>query len=362
MKAVVIRRFGGPEVLEVAELPVPVPGQNEVRVRVATTAVARTKDVAARAGTPPFAPQIHGFPHVLGTEHAGVVDAVGAGADPALVGRRVAVSAVLSCQVCAACRRGRDEACPSLGLIGVHRAGSYAEYCVVPAGNLYPLPTDVSFAQATSLAANGAVARAQLDAGAVSEGTTVLIVGAAGALGSTAVALAAFRKARVIGVDQLAAKPDCLDGLPLDGAVDGAARDLGQQVLAISGTEGVDCIIDNLGLAALWESYPMILANMGRVVVSGAVSHDPIPLRVLPFYVRNQSLLGVRTGNRQQMSALWGDVAAGFRPTVGFVSTYDWQRVAEVHANVERGASHGQAVLAVTSEEFLSEGPSLLPG
>lgn len=347
MKALVIRAFGGPEVLGLEDLPDPAPGDGEVRVRVSAVVVARTKDVATRAGRPPFAAQVPGFPHVLGTEHAGVVDQVGPGVDPGLLGRRVAVSAVLSCGSCRACRARREEACASFGLIGVHRQGSYARYCTAPAGNVHPVPDDVSFAQAAALAANGPVARAQLEAGQVGAGSTVLVVGAAGALGSTVAALAAFRGADVIGVDRLAAKPGCLDGLPLAAALDGDSDDLAQQIRDAAGTWGVDCVVDNLGIAALWDAYRPALADMGRIIVSGAISHDPVPLRLLPFYLHSQSLIGVRTGNREQMAALWRDVTDGFRVPDAMVRQMPWEAAGDAHQAVEQGRSRGQAVLRI---------------
>ena len=346
MKAFVIHRFGDPDVLALEEVPQPVPGRGEVCVRVAAAVVARTKDVATRAGRPPFAAQIPRFPHVLGTEHAGVVEAVGPGADPALVGRRVAVSSVLSCGDCRACSAGREEACASFRLIGVHRQGSYAQYCVSPAANLHPIPDALSFVEAAALAANAPVARAQLDAGGVGAGSTVLVTGAAGALGSTVAALAAFRGARVIGVDRLAAKPGCLDGVPLEAALDGERGDLGEAIREAARNGGLDCVVDNLGIASLWNAYRPLLADMGRIVVSGAVSHDALPMHLLPFYLGSQSLIGVRTGNRTQMKKVWSDVADGFRMPPSKVHPVPWNAVAEAHRAVERGASAGQTVLA----------------
>jgi NADPH:quinone reductase-like Zn-dependent oxidoreductase len=347
VKALVIEEFGGPEVIRLAELTDPEPGAGEVRVKVSAVVVARTKDIATRAGRPPFADQVHSFPHVLGTEHAGEVDAVGPGADPALLGKRVAVSAVLACGSCRACRMHREEACFSFGLIGVHRPGSYAQLCVVPESNVSPLPDDVPFPQAAALAGNGPVARAQLDAGGVGPGSTVMVIGAAGALGATAAALAAHRGAQVIGVDRLALKPGCLDGLPLAAMVDGDADDLATAVREVTGEWGVDCVIDNLGIPAVWHKYRDCLADMGRIVVSGAISHDPLPVRLLPFYLRSQSLIGVRTGNRAQIAALWRDVAAGFRIPEAFVDSMPWETVGDAHRAVEAGISRGQAVLEV---------------
>ena len=349
MKAMVIQGFGGPDVLVPADLPRPEPGAGEVRIRVQAVAVARTKDVAARAGRPPFGPMITHFPHVLGTEHAGLVDAVGPDAGDLAPGTRVAVSAVLSCGQCRACVAGHEEACATFGLIGVHRPGSYAEFAVAPAGNLHRLPDDVDAMSAAAIAANGPVARAQLDAGQVGPNSTVLVIGAGGALGSMAATMAAWRGARVIGVDRLADRADRLDGLPLVAAVDGDAEELAQLIASAAGSWGLDCVIDNLGLSKVWEAYRPAVADMGRIVVSGAVTHDALPMRLLPFYLRSQSLIGVRTGNRAQMTAVWLDVRNGFRPPSGHVRRLPFADVSIAHTRIEAGTAHGQIVLEMPS-------------
>lgn len=343
-----MRGFGDADVLQLEEVPTPIPASGEVRVRVDAIAVARTKDVAARAGRPPFASQITAFPHILGTEHAGVVDSVGPGVDSSLVGERVAVSAVLSCATCRACRQGREEACATFGLIGVHRQGSYAEYVVVPATNLSVLPPDVDMVEAAALTANGPVARAQLDAGQVGRDSVVLVIGAGGSLGSMAVALAEYRGARVIGVDRLASRQQPLAGLPLAAELDGDSADLGEQLADLTAPWGIDCVIDNIGIPSVWEAYRAVVADMGRIVVSGAINHEPLPMRMLPFYLRSQSLIGVRTGNRAQMAGLWRDVTAGFRPASSHVHAVPWLDAAVAHRRVEDGTANGQFVLVVT--------------
>lgn len=346
MRAVVLPEFGKPAVLRFEDVPAPEPGPREVRIRVAAVALARTKDVAARAGLPPFAGRIRP-PHILGTEHSGVVDRVGPGADPALLGARVAVSAVLSCGACRACARGHEEACASFGLVGVDRPGSYAEHCTVPVRNVHRIPDGLAFHHAAALAANGPVARAQLDAGGVAAGSRVLVLGAGGALGSAAAALAAWRGAEVLGVERLSVQPDRLDGLPLAARLDGDDDQLAAAILAATDGDGVDCVIDNLGLAALWRRYRPALATLGRIVVSGAIGHEPIPVALLPFYLHSQSLIGVRTGNRQQMTALWEDAHQGFRLCERLVTPVPWTQVSSAHASVEAGSAAGQIVLDV---------------
>lgn len=338
--------FGSPDVLQMRhDHPAPQPGPGEVVVRVGAIAVARTKDVAMRAGHPPFAPRVS-LPHVPGTEHAGFVEAVGEGAE-ALLGARVAVSAVVVCGSCVPCERGRDEACSDFSLVGVDRAGCYAELVLVPASNVHRIPDDLSLAHAAALAANGPVARAQLDAGGVGPGTVVAVMGAAGALGSTAASLAHQRGATVIAVDQLDSKGKLLSELPIDAAFDGNAPGLADAIRAWTDGWGLDCVIDNLGLAPLWASYRPALASMGRIVVSGAIGREPIAMQLLPFYLHSQSLIGVRTGNRAQVQALWSDVRDGFRLPDAAVVARPWTDMHDVHELVESGRSVAQTVLEV---------------
>ena len=343
--------FGGPDVLQLRDdAEMPQPGLGEVRIQVHAIAVARTKDVAMRAGRPPFAPMVK-LPHTPGTEHAGIVDSLGPGIEDEvahqLLGARVAVSAVVSCGECIACQRGHEEACLAFALVGVHRVGCYAEYVVVPAANVHLVPDDITLVEAAALAANGPVARAQLDAGGVGQGTVVAVMGAAGSLGSTAACLAAYRGAMVCAVDRLDVKADLLAGFPVHASLDGADPDLARKLRALSDGWGVDCVIDNLGLAPLWANYRPALAPLGRIVVAGAIGREPISMQLVPFYLHSQSLIGVRTGNRAQMRGLWDDVRAGFRMPGTSVVARPWHEMHEVHAMVEDGQAVAQTVLEV---------------
>lgn len=346
MKAWVMDDFGAPEVLRLQDLPEPTPGVGEVVVRVKAIAVARTKDITMRAGLPPFAHRVV-LPHVPGTEHAGIVESVGPEVDPGLVGSRVAVSAVLTCGTCVACRRDRGEACESFALIGVDRQGCYAELVAVPAANIYAIPDDLSFAHAAALAANGPVARAQLEAGIVGPGSILAVMGAAGALGSTATCLGRYRGATVIAVDRLDDKGKQLAELPVDAMFDGMSPTLAQQLKDHTDGWGVDCVVDNLGIPSLWLGYRAAVAPMGRIIVSGAIGRDTIEMELLPFYLHSQALIGVRTGNVTQIRALWDEVRGGLRLAEAAVVTRPWTEMHDAHASVEDGRSVGQTVLVV---------------
>ena len=190
MHAVVFTRFGGPEVLEVTEVPVPAVGAGEVLVRVAAVSVGRLLDLTARAGTHPYARFV--LPHVLGAEHAGTVAAVGDGVREVKAGDQVAVFPVLTCGSCRACREGATEACPRLQIMGVHRPGAYAEYTVVPAANVHVLPAGLDPWTAAGLALAGPVAYNQLSQAGLRPEDWVLVQGGSSALGSLTAALAAL--------------------------------------------------------------------------------------------------------------------------------------------------------------------------
>ena len=346
MRAVVIRSFGTPDVLDLDDVDEPDVGPGEALIRVRAVIVARTKDVSARSGRHPFS-EVIDLPHILGAEHAGVVEDVGDGVDASWVGRRVAVSAVLHCGTCEHCARGHEEACERFELIGIHRPGAYAELTVVPVGNLWPLPDGIGFAEGAAVAGNGAVAHAQLEAGGAQRGSSVAVVGAAGALGSALVGLARHRGATVIAVDRLPEQQDALDALGVDAALDGERDDLTAALYAATDGRGVDCVIDNLGLAALWERYQPAVATLGRIVVSGSITPEPIPLRLAPLYLRSQAIIGVRTGNRRHMAAVWEEVRRGFRLPGGFVTEMPLGEVRTAHAAIETGGKRGQLVLTL---------------
>ncbi|GIJ65855.1 NADPH:quinone reductase [Virgisporangium ochraceum] len=166
MRAVRYTEFGGPEVLHVAEVPVPEAGPGQVRVRVGASAL-HPVDLMVRAGRFP-APLPTGLPYTPGWDVAGTVDAVGASVDGFAVGDAViGFSSWLQTTV-----------------------GAHAEYVVLDAASLTAAPTNVPATEAATLPTNGLAAAQALEFLALPEGSTVLVTGAAGQVGGFALALA----------------------------------------------------------------------------------------------------------------------------------------------------------------------------
>ncbi|WP_328455078.1 NADP-dependent oxidoreductase [Amycolatopsis sp. NBC_00438] len=247
MRAMVVRRFGGPEVLESAEVPVPAPGPGQVRIRVAAAAV-NPVDAATRSGllteagvVPPR--DVLG----LGWDVAGEVDAVGED-----VGFR-AGDAVIGL---------RDRLATPLG--------AYAEWIVLDASAVAPAPAGVSPAEAATLPLNALTAAQALDL--VDTTGTLLVTGAAGAVGGYAVALAHARKLRVVSVagssDEAQVRAFGADEFVRRGP------SLGDRVRAVV-PGGVDAVLDPalLGLDALDA------VRGGGEFVAFAAGAAPIPLR-----------------------------------------------------------------------------------
>jgi D-arabinose 1-dehydrogenase-like Zn-dependent alcohol dehydrogenase len=129
VKAVVFDQFGPAEVLQFRDVPDPIAGAGEVLVRVRACSVNRTVDIETREKGAGFGVAL---PHVSGADPCGEVVAVGSGVTSPHVGQRVAVSPMLTCGACPMCRRGTENACLNLKLVGVHRHGGYAELVRAP--------------------------------------------------------------------------------------------------------------------------------------------------------------------------------------------------------------------------------------
>jgi NADPH:quinone reductase-like Zn-dependent oxidoreductase len=347
MRATVFEAFGPPEVLVQREVATPAIGPDEVLVRVAVTSVGRHLDLNARAGTHPY----DGFklPHILGAEHAGTVVQVGSEVTSAGVGDRVAVFPVITCGRCQPCLTGRPEGCEPQQIIGIHRAGGYAEYAAVPAPNVRVMPPGLGIdpAAAAALALAGPVAMNQLTQAGMSAGDWVLVQGAASALGSLTAALAVHLGARVIGTSRSAAKRKVLEAMGVEATLDPAAEDFTDRVLSLTGGHGVSLAVDDLGEPKIFAATMASLATLGTVVSSGAFlsGQAGVGLDLRRLYLRSQRVIGVRTGTQASADALWREAASGFRPVID--RAFPLADACHAHSYLEEDSNVGRVVLYV---------------
>ncbi|MGW5051793.1 NADPH:quinone reductase [Actinokineospora sp. NPDC004072] len=239
MRAIQVSRFGGEDVLDLAELPVPEPAAGQVRVRLRAAGV-NPADTYIRTGqyaffTPPL-------PYTPGFDGAGVVDAVGPGVTSLAVGERVFVSAL-----------GRS-------------TGTYAEHVVADEPDVQPLPDSLSFAQGAAVGVPCATAwRALFQRAALQPGETVLIHGASGGVGIPATQLARDAGATVIGTAGTRAGADLVLAAGAHHVLDHTCSGYLDQLAALAPTVVIEMLAD-VNLAHDLE----IIGPRGRIVVVGS--------------------------------------------------------------------------------------------
>lgn len=319
MRAITVSRFGGPDVLEVAEVPDPAPGPGDLLVRTEAIGV-NFIDTYFRTGA--YAVEL---PYVAGAEGSGVVTQVGTEVRDVRVGDRVAWSSA---------------------------PGSYAELVVVPASAAVPVPDGVPAPQAASALLQGMTAHYLLHSVYPAQpGDTVLVHAGAGGVGLILTQLAAARGVRVITTVSSDAKAE------LSRAA-GAAEvlrygdDLVEQVRALTAGEGVSAVYDGVG-ASTFEASLASTRIRGTVALFGAASgpvppFDPQRLNALGSLFLTRPTLAHYTRDRAELLWRSGDVFAAIadgslRIRVG--AQYPLDRAADAHRDLQGRRTTGSVVL-----------------
>jgi propanol-preferring alcohol dehydrogenase len=265
MRAVLIEEPDGPLVL--GEVPTPEPGPGEVLLRVGGCAVDRF-DVAIRRGVRERATSL---PHILGHEIAGTVARIGPDVTGRTVGDRMASTLYLVCGECRWCLRGRETICENFGgHVGVNIPGGYAEYVVVPARNLVPIPDDLGFPEASILAnAIGTPYHAIVVRMGIRPGDRLIITGAGGGVGLHAIQIGSMAGADVMAVDLGRPKLDHALSLGASVAVDPTETDLAAAIEEWTGGVGADGVLELVGPATMPTTLNG-LAKGGKMVIVGS--------------------------------------------------------------------------------------------
>jgi len=335
VKAMVVREFGPPNVMRLEELPDPTPGPGEVVIRVHAVSVNRTLDTVVRAGK--FKRRVT-LPLVLGVDPAGVIVELGSGVSGRKVGDRVVTS-----------MRVQSEAAadgPQLG--SVHAWGGYAEYITARAEATTMVPDGVDLATAHVIARHAPTAFHLLrDRAKLEPGEWVLVMGAAGALGSAGVQVAKFLGARVIaaaGADQRAKL--CLD-LGADAGVNYRTQDLTAEAMRITQDKGVDVVFENIGDPELFPKAFAAIARNGRLVTTGGHGGGIVPLDVNQLYLKQITVIGA-TGHSHADIALSLQAAAEGRFKAIIACILPLSQAPLAHELVESRATLGKVVLDPT--------------
>lgn len=298
MKALVVPRFGGPEVLNFQEVPIPPVGQGQVLVRLKAAALNRA-DVNIREGW--FA-ESQPPPIILGVEGAGDIVEVGSEVDASRVGERVVLLPMITCGDCPACRAGRDSRCPSLVVIGEHIDGTYADYIAVPARNAIPAAATLGYEElAASVVAYMTAWHMLVVRGDLRSGETVLVSGAGSGVGTAAVQVAKVLGARVIATTSSADKAERLRKIGADDVVDyRETPDFHEVVLELTGGLGVDLAHDSVGGPTIQGSIHST-RHGGRVIGMGAHAGKNADFALWSLYRKEIDFRGAHTAHSSSL-------------------------------------------------------------
>jgi len=295
MRAIVIREHGGREQLRLEEVPAPAAGPGQAVVRVHACGLNHL-DIFVRRGMPGKHTPL---PFTSGGDIAGVVAAAGPGAG-AIAGERVLVDPALE-----------------HGAIGEDTPGGLAEYALVPAANLIRLPDDISFDEAAALpVAYGTAWRMLLTRGAVRAGERVLVLGAAGGVGTACVQIAKMTGCTVYAAASREDKLGRLRDLGADYLINYRDVEFDREVWRLTEKRGVDVVVDYTG-EETWPRSIRSLRKGGRLLTCGATTGYEARTDLRYVWVRELTILGSDGWTRADLEALLAAVRAGrIRPVI----------------------------------------------
>jgi NADPH:quinone reductase len=326
MKAVVMSGFGGPEVMEIAEVTKPEPGPNQVRVRVLATSVNRA-DIIQRQGHYPPPP---GASDILGLEVAGRIDALGSEVSGWNPGDRV------------------------MGLVA---GGGYAEYALVYAEHLLRIPETMKVTTAACVCETYITAYLNVFMiGGFHSGQSVLLHGGGGGVNTAALQICrALVPDGTIIVTASAGKLGRVMDLGGDLVIDYKAQDFVVEVKAFTRNRGVDLILDHIGADYL-KANMQSLATGGRLVVIGVMGGASAPVNLAHLLVKRQHIIGsvIRSRSVAEKAAITTAFKENVLPLLSgrrieplIHRIYSIESVRDAHREMEKSRHFGKIVLAV---------------
>jgi NADPH:quinone reductase-like Zn-dependent oxidoreductase len=309
MKAMLYRTPGGPEVLELAEVPDPVPGPRDVVVDVAATSLNHL-DVVQRNGW--FAMPGFTLPHIAGMDVVGTVSQVGSEVSLVAIGDRVVLDPSLSEVPEGSTLAGRGDLYGELGVIGANVDGGYAERCLAPETHVHRLPDSMSFHHAVCFPTAWLTAwHALFPTARLAAGETVMIHAAGSGVSMAGIQLAKHRGATVLATAGTDDKCERALGLGADHVLNNRSGDVAGWAREVTGGRGVDVVFDHVG-PALFGASMFSLAPRGRLVNCGNTTGDQATIPSLGFmFHMGIQVLGSDPYRYAEFAEAWDVYCAG---------------------------------------------------
>jgi alcohol dehydrogenase len=354
MRAIVIHRHGGPEVLSY-ELawPKPEPGTGEIVVRVEACGL-NYLDIFVRQGMPGEPVPL---PTISGGDIAGVVDWIGDGVESPKPGDRVVLNPGRGCGACEYCLRGLTPICLHGSMLGEGEPGGLAEFVKCHASQALPLPEDYPFEKAACFpVAFGTAFRMVITKAQTKPDDVVLVLGAGGGVAVAAIQLAKIAGARVIATASTAEKLKRAQALGADELIDYSTDpEWDVTVRRLTGKRGADVIIETIG-ATTWTRSIRALGKNGRLVTCGATAGPIGETDIRYLFRREQLIIGSNGWTQDELRRVLDLAYSGqLEPVIDRILPLE--RVAEGERALEQRLVFGKVV--IRPQEHCSSAPQV---
>ena len=342
MKAAVFYRSGGPEEIQIVDVPRPQIKRGQVLVQVRACGlnhfdllVLREADLAELT-----------FPFWGGADIVGVVAEVDSEVSQFKSGDRVVVNPSLYCGRCEYCIAGEESLCTDYGIIGDSIPGGFAEFVAVDEGSLMSLPDHISFEEAAAVPLVFQTAwRALISQAQVRLGEDVLILGASGGVGTAAIQIAKLVGARVFAVTSSQEKMSQAQKIGADVVLNRKEGDYWTELARLTKNRGLDVVVEGVG-AATWPQSLKSLAKGGRLVTYGRTTGRIGETDIRLIFWNQLHIIGSTMANRREFREVMQFVFQGrLHPVIDTVFPLEQARIA--YERLSTGAQFGKVILKI---------------
>jgi NADPH:quinone reductase-like Zn-dependent oxidoreductase len=340
MKAVVFNQHGGPEVLQYVDVPNPRPGPGEVLIEVKATSINHI-DIFLRRGMPGIKVPL---PKIVGSDAAGIIRELGRDVSGLTPGQRVTINPGIACGHCEFCSAGFGSQCVSWAMVGENRDGAYAEFVVVPAHIVLPIPDHISFEEAAAAPLVFLTAWSMMvGKGNIRPGEDVLILGAGAGVGTAAIQIAKLVGCRVFATASNAEKLQRAKELGADFLINYTREEFDKTIRDLTNKRGVDIVVDYIG-ADTWVRSLRSARRGGRVLTCGATTGFAPQTDLRHIFFRQVQVLGSTMGSHREFLDVMKCVFRGqLKPVIDRALPLPEAR--KGHELIEQRAVFGKIVL-----------------
>ena len=339
MKAIRIHEHGGVDALKWDDIPKPELSVNQVLIDVKATSLNHL-DIWVRKGIPGVP-----LPLITGSDAAGIILGVGDGVKKSRIGEKVMIQPLKFCGECASCKKGKENFCKSMGIMGENCQGVNAERITVKGSQAIPFPDQLSFEAAASFALVAQtsfqmlVSRANLQAGEF-----VLIWGVSSGVGSMGIQIAKAMGATVIAIAGTNEKCVKAGSLGADHTLNYKIDDILGEIKSITNGKGIDVVFEHVGQET-WDVSMKSLARGGRVVSCGATTGYKANLNLTHLFFKQQSILGSTMGSISSFDSALTLLNEGkISPVIDRI--FPITEIQSAHKYLESGKQFGKVVLS----------------